>query len=110
MDSGPYPAVDINDSEEENEQDEIEWEANKRALDSEANICRAVIEAMCYSYGFYVPIWHTSKSCPPQCRKATYRKEVDRNNARSYKDAGHNVCMRGVGKTQLPQSPVERQT
>ena len=64
---------------------------------------------MCFSCRWDVPAWHTSKTCPAECRKPGHCEEVDRNNARAYKDTGYDVRMKGAGKTQLLINPSERQ-
>ena len=62
---------------------------------------------VCFSCGFDVPNWHTSKTC--QWRKEGHCEEVDRSNAKAYKAAGHNVTMKGSHKTQLPVNPGPHQ-
>ena len=64
---------------------------------------------MCFSCGFDVPIWHTSKTCSPQCHRQGHPKEVDCKNAQAYKDAGRDVCMAKKMKTQLPINPGPHQ-
>ena len=57
---------------------------------------------MCFSCGFDIPIWHTSKTCPAECRSTGHQELCDRQNYQQYKAAGHNVRMAKIGKTQLP--------
>ena len=58
---------------------------------------------MCYSCGWDVPVWHTSKTC--QWRKQGHREEVDRKNAQVYLNAGHDVSTKGRHKNKLPADP-----
>ena len=58
---------------------------------------------MCYSCGWDVPVWHTSKTC--QWRKQGHREEVDRKNAQAYLNAGHDVSTKGRHKNKLPADP-----
>ena len=62
---------------------------------------------VCFSCGWDVPAWHTSKTC--QWRKQGHREEVDRTNAQAYKDAGHDVCMKASHKKHLPVNPTQWQ-
>ena len=56
----------------------------------------------CYSCGADVPDWHTSRTCPPACRKPTHREDVDRSNAVQYHNAGWDVCMAKSHKNVMP--------
>ena len=60
---------------------------------------------MCFSCGFDIPAWHTSKTCPQECRQAGHQTNCDQNNYASFKAQGHAVKMTGSGKTQLPTNP-----
>jgi len=64
---------------------------------------------MCFSCGWDVPIWHTSATCPTNCRKNGHQEQVDRNNAEAYINAGHNVCKKGKHKNTLPTNPGPQQ-
>ena len=64
---------------------------------------------MCFSCGFDVPYWHTSKTCPPECRKAGHQEECDRDNYRSYVQAGHSVRMKKEDARILPTNPGPHQ-
>ena len=62
---------------------------------------------MCYSCGWDVPYWHTSKTCPTGCRNAHHQEGCDRGNAQAYINAGHNVRLKGKEKTVYPINPHE---
>ena len=58
---------------------------------------------MCFSCGWDVPVWHTSKTCPHEYRKPGHVENCDRSNANGLIAAGHDVSKKGMHKTQLPQ-------
>ena len=62
---------------------------------------------VCYSCGWDVPSWHTSATCPPECRKYGHQEGFTRNNADAYIQAGHNPSTRGRHKNMLPQPGYE---
>ena len=62
---------------------------------------------MCFSCGWDVPIWHTSKTCDNKCYG--HQDGCDRQNAQAYIAAGHRVSKRGMHKTQLPTNPQPQQ-
>ena len=65
---------------------------------------------MCYSCGFDIPYWHTSKTCPQECRKPNHNEEVDRYNWEEYWKVGHTgISMKRMGKTALPINPGPQQ-
>jgi hypothetical protein len=64
---------------------------------------------MCMSCGWDVPAWHTSKTCPPACRKANHHEGCDRANYAQFQSAGYSVSMRRAGKTLLPSNPGPQQ-
>ena len=57
------------------------------------------------SCGFDVPLWHTSATCPMECRKMGHNENCNRNNYNDYIAAGYPVRMKGAGKTLLPMNP-----
>ena len=64
---------------------------------------------MCYSCGFDVPLWHTSKTCPQECRKPGHQEGCDRGNYKSYLQAGHAVRLRKEDAYILPTNPGPHQ-
>ena len=60
---------------------------------------------MCYSCGWDVPVWHTSKTCPQECRGPGHVEACDRGNTTGMMAAGHNISRKGIHKTQLLQEP-----
>ena len=64
---------------------------------------------MCFSCGFDVPYWHTSKTCPPECRKPGHQEGCDRSNYRQYIQAGHRVRMKKEDAHILPTNPGPHQ-
>ena len=56
---------------------------------------------MCISCGFDVPGWHTSASCPAQCRKPGHQEGCDRQNYQQYVAQGHTVNLRKAHKNIL---------
>ena len=61
---------------------------------------------MCGSCGFDLPKWHTSKTCPAECRWLGHQEGITRQNYQAYVAAGHKVCMKGSHKTVLPTAPA----
>ena len=57
---------------------------------------------MCYSCGWDVSYWQTSKTCPTGCRNAHHQEGCDSGNAQAYINAGHNVRLKGKEKTVYP--------
>ena len=64
---------------------------------------------VCFSCGFDVPGWHTSMTCPHECRKPGHQVGCTRQNYQQYVAAGHTVNMKKVAKTMLLSAPTERQ-
>jgi len=64
---------------------------------------------MCYSCGFDVPHWHTSKTCPQECRRAGHQENCDRGNYKSYVQAGHGVRLKKEDAHILPTNPGPHQ-
>ena len=64
---------------------------------------------MCYSCGFDVPLWHTSKTCPQECRRAGHQENCDRGNYKGYLQAGHNVRVKKEDAHILPTNPGPHQ-
>ena len=64
--------------------------------------------SMCGSCGFDLPKWHTSKTCPAECRWAVsgHQEGINRQNYQAYVTTGHRVCMKGSHKTVLPTAPA----
>ena len=62
---------------------------------------------VCFSCGWDVPAWHTSKTC--QWKVPGHRDEVDRTNAKAYKEAGHPVNMSKHHRNKLPENPGAHQ-
>ena len=60
---------------------------------------------VCSSCGWDVPIWHTNKTCPQECRKQGHMENCDRGNAAGMLAAGQNISQKAMHKTQLPQNP-----
>ena len=60
---------------------------------------------MCFSCGFDVPGWHTSATCPAQCRKEGHQEGYNRQNYAQYAAQGHKVGMKGAHKNSLPTNP-----
>ena len=59
---------------------------------------------MCFTCGFDVPHWHTSATCPFK-DKVGHQVGYTRENAESYKTAGHFVSQKAKHKTMLPTTP-----
>ena len=57
---------------------------------------------MCFSCGYDIPAWHTSRTCPPNMRGPGHQEGCDRNNADQYATAGHDICRKGKHKVHLP--------
>ena len=64
---------------------------------------------MCFSCGFDIPWWHTSKTCPPECRRAGHQENCDRSNYASYLQAGHNVRLKKYEADIMPTNPGPHQ-
>ena len=64
---------------------------------------------MCYSCGWDVSYWHTSKTCPTGFRNTHHQEGCDRGNAKAYINAGHNVRLKGREKTVYPINPHKGQ-
>ena len=65
---------------------------------------------MCYSCGFDVPIWHTSMTCPQECRKSHHQVGCNETNWQQYEAAGHNVSKKARHKIgNLPTNPTAEQ-
>ena len=56
----------------------------------------------CYSCGGDVPAWHSSTTCPAECRKSHHQIGCDRANYQQYLDLGHWASKKAMKKTQLP--------
>ena len=57
---------------------------------------------ICYSCGWDVSYWNTSKTCPTGCSNAHHQEECGRGNTQEYINAGHNVRLKGKEKTVYP--------
>ena len=64
---------------------------------------------MCFSCGFDVPIWHTSRTCPQHLRKHGHQETCDRTNYMNYVNAGYPVQQKEIGKYLLPINPGPHQ-
>ena len=64
---------------------------------------------MCFSCGWDIPGWHTSQTCPHECRKAGHQEGCDRQNAAAYTTAGHVVSKAGSHKKEMPINPGPHQ-
>ena len=56
----------------------------------------------CYSYGFDVPGWHTSRTCPWECRKDHHQETYTRGDYDTYVQAGWLPSRVGKHKKYLP--------
>ena len=56
----------------------------------------------CFSCGFDVPDWHTSETCPPECRKIGHQDGCTRQNVQTYIVAGHDASLKKQHKVNLP--------
>ena len=56
----------------------------------------------CYSCGFDVPKWHTSATCPWECRKEHHQEGYTRKDYDQYVQAGWNPSKVGKHKKYLP--------
>ena len=61
----------------------------------------------CYSCGFDVPKWHTSATCPWECRKEHHQEGYKRNDYDQYVQAGWNPSKVGKHKKYLPTPGTE---
>jgi hypothetical protein len=52
----------------------------------------------CFSHGFDVKDWHTSKTCRYKQRHANHQEVASRSNAQQYIDAGYNACTKAKHK------------
>ena len=65
---------------------------------------------MCYSCGFDVPSWHTSMTCPQECRKAHHQPGCNESNWQQYEAMGHQVSKKARHKIgNLPVNPTPEQ-
>ena len=56
----------------------------------------------CYSCGGDVSAWHSSTTCPHECRKLHHQIGCDRVNYQQYLDLGHWASKKAMKKTQPP--------
>ena len=64
---------------------------------------------MCFSCGFDVPCWHTSATCPQECRRVGHQEKCTRENYKSYVQAGHNVRLQKEDAYIMPTNPGPHQ-
>ena len=61
----------------------------------------------CYSCGFDVPGWHTSQTCPWECRRDNHQEAYKRGDYESYVQAGWKPSRVGKHKKYLPVPGTE---
>lgn len=62
---------------------------------------------VCFSCGFDVPVWHSSKTCPAVCCKDGYQEGYERGNYKQYITVGHAPTMAGEHKDKMPSPGYE---
>ena len=63
----------------------------------------------CYTCGYDIPGWHTSQTCPVDCRKWGHQELCTKELCAAYLAAGHRPSNAAKHKTQLPSNPHENQ-